>query len=203
MVKWCGAGRFWAVTSHAMNTFFLTCAVVGGVLLVAQLVMGFAGGDHGDASHDNVSHGSHASDGLQLLSARAISAGVAFFGIGALGISAMGLPSFLAAAGGLVLGVGAMFGVAVTMRSMLRLESDGSVSIQRAVGAAATVYVPIPGSKAGAGKVSLTLQGRIVEYQAITAEGTSLPTGMAVVVVDVHNDDTVEVAPLPSIDGVL
>lgn len=187
-----------------MTTLFLTAAVIGGVLLIAQLVLGFFGGDHGDAAHhDATHHDAHASDGLQLLSARAVSAAATFFGIGGLGLASLGLPGILAFAGGSVLGVAAMFGVAWTMRSMLKFESDGSVSIQRAVGSAATVYVPIPGSKAGAGKVTLTLQGRTVEYQAITAEGTALPTGMSVVVVDVHNDDTVEVAPLPSIDGVL
>jgi hypothetical protein len=195
-----------------MNTFFLTCAVVGAVILVAQLVLSAFGADHGDVSHGDVAPGDlpheavphgHASEGLQLLSARALSAGVAFFGIGALGINALGVPSFFAAAGGVIVGAAAMLGVAVTMRSLLRLESDGSINIYGAIGAAATVYLPIPGDKAGAGKVTLALQGRTVEYQAVTAEGTVLPTGMAVVIVDVHNSDTVEVAPLPSIDGVL
>lgn len=195
-----------------MNTFFLTCAVVGAVILVAQLALSAFGGHHGDASHGDTSHGgvpvhggahAHASDGLQLLSARAVSAAVAFFGIGALGVSAMGLPSVLAVTGGILLGGAAMVGVAFTMRSMLRLESDGSINIYGAVGAAATVYIPIPGGKAGAGKVSLSLQGRTVEHQAVTSEGAALPTGMAVVIVDVHSDDTVEVAPLPSIDGVM
>lgn len=189
------------LTSRVMNTFFLTCAVVGAVILVAQLALSAFGGDHGDASHDGAN--GHASDGLQLLSARALSAAVAFFGIGALGINALGLPSVLAAVGGVILGGVAMVGVALTMRSLLRLESDGSINIYAAVGAAATVYLPIPGSKAGAGKVTLALQGRTVEYQAVTAEGHALPTGMAVVIVDVHSSDTVEVAPLPSIDGVL
>lgn len=195
-----------------MNTFFLTCAVVGAVILVAQLVLSAFGGDHGDASHSDVSLNdlpheaaphAQASEGLQLLSARALSAGVAFFGIGALAINALGVPSFLAAAGGVIVGGVAMLGVALTMRSLLRLESDGSINIYGAVGAAATVYLPIPGGKSGAGKVTLVLQGRTVEYQAVTAEGTVLPTGMAVVIVDVQSSDTVEVVPLPLIDGVL
>ncbi|MBC8090179.1 MAG: hypothetical protein H7Z40_23215 [Phycisphaerae bacterium] len=196
-----------------MNTFFLTCAVVGAVILVAQLVLSAFGGDHGNASHGDMSPGdmpheavphAQASEGLQLLSARALSAGVAFFGIGALAINALkGVPSLLAAAGGVVVGAVAMLGVALIMRSLLRLESDGSINIYGAVGAAATVYLPIPSGKSGAGKVTLALQGRTVEYQAVTAEGTILPTGMAVVIVDVHSSDTVEVAPLPLIDGVM
>lgn len=89
------------------------------------------------------------------------------------------------------------------MRSMLKFEHDGSINIQRAVGESATVYVPVPASQQGSGKVTLTLQGRTVEYQAVTSEGQQLPTGTAVLIVEVLSDDTVEVVPLPSLDGVL
>lgn len=181
-----------------MQTFFLTCAVLGGVILLAQLLLGTLGADHQDAAHDSVP-----ADGLQLFSARALSAGVAFFGIGALAASAAHWPAWLAAGAGVVLGSAAMLAVALAMRFMIRLEHDGSINIQRAVGEAAMVYVPVPASLEGTGKVTLTLQGRTVEYQAVTAGNRHLPTGTAVVIVEVRNDDTVEVVLLPSLDGVL
>ncbi len=186
-----------------MQTFFLTCAAVGGVILVAQLVLGFFGAEHHGGDHHIGTQHDSASDGLQLLSARTLSAAVAFFGIGALGASAIGLPTVVATVAGSALGIAAMFGVAFLMRAMLRFEHDGSIDIQRAVGQAATVYIPIPASEQGSGKVTMMLQGRTVEYQAVTADGQSLPTGAAVLIVDVRNDDTVEVVPLPSLDGVL
>ena len=186
-----------------MTTLFLTCAVLGGVILLAQLALGVVGmGDHGDASHDTGTH-EVPSDGLQLLSVRAVAAGVAFFGVGGLAAALLGVPAVLAIILGLVLGVGAMAGVAVAMRSMLKLERDASVRIELAVGSPATVYVPVPAALGGVGKVLLTLQGRTVEYQAVTSEGQSLPTGTPVIVVDVRGDDTVEVVLLPSLDGVL
>ncbi|MEO7997534.1 MAG: hypothetical protein ABI852_08820 [Gemmatimonadaceae bacterium] len=190
-----------------MNTFFLTCAVLGAVILVAQLVLGLMGGDHHDASHD--ANGHHAGelhdgagDGLQLISVRALSAAVAFFGIGALGATSLHWPAVPAIIVGVALGTIAMFGVALTMRSMLKFEHDGSINVQRAVGESATVYIPVPAAMGGAGKVTLTLQGRTVEYEAVTSEGVSLPTGMAVIIVEVRDNDVVEVVPLPSIDGV-
>lgn len=185
-----------------MNTFFLTCAVLGAVLLIAQLVMGMVGGSNHDAGHHAGGHSDTASDGLQLISVRTLSALIAFFGIGALGAASLNWPTILATVAGLVLGTAAMFGVAFLMRAMLKFEHDGSIDIQRAIGESATVYLPIPAAEGGAGKVTLALQGRTVEYQAVTTEGTSLPTGMAVLIVEVRDNDVVEVVPLPSIDGV-
>jgi hypothetical protein len=181
-----------------VTTVYLICAVLGGVLLLAQLVLGAIGAGH----HDTGGHDA-ASDGLHLFSVRAVSAGVAFFGLGGLGTLALGLPAVLAVLGGVLLGAAAMLGVALAMRAMLKLESDGSVHIERAVGESATVYVPVPAARGGIGKVLLTLQGRTVEYQAVTSEGQLLPTGTPVIVVDVRGGDTVEVVPLPSLDGVL
>ena len=181
-----------------VNTLFLVCAAIGAVVLIAGLVLGAVGAEHHDADgHDTPS------DGLQLFSVRALSAGVAFFGVGGLAAGALGwstLPALLLAA---LLGAGAMVGVALSMRAMLTMERDGSVQIDRAVGASGTVYVPVPAAMSGAGKVTLTLQGRTVEYQAVTPDGDGLPTGTPVLVVDVRGHDTVEVVPLPSLDGVL
>ncbi len=181
-----------------MTTFFLTCAVLGAVVLLTQLVLGVLGHHHGGVGDHDA-----ASDGLQLLSVRALSAGIAFFGLGGLGARALGWPMVFAVALGIALGGAAALGVAATMRAMLKLARDASVNIELAVGEPATVYVPVPASHGGAGKVLLKLQGRTVEYQAVTPEGRLLPTGTAVVVVDVRGHDTVEVVPLPSLDGVL
>ena len=181
-----------------MTTFYLTCAAVGGLLLLAQLVLGAMGADHHDVGdHDTPS------DGLQLFSVRAISAAVAFFGIGGLGARAAGLPVPLSVPAAVLLGFAAMLGVGFVMRSMLRLQRDASVDIEQSVGLAATVYVPVPPSLGGVGKVLLTLQGRTVEYEAVTPDAQQLPTGTAVVVVDVRDQHTVEVVFLPPVDGVL
>ena len=63
---------------------------------------------------------------------------------------------------------------------------------RRSLGQAGTVYVPIPGARAGTGKVMLNVQNRTMEYQAVTAQ-QELPTGTNVVVVGILGPDTVEV----------
>lgn len=185
-----------------MATFFLVCAALGGGVLVVQLLLGLlgvidAGGDvdAGDGHDHRGVHGAH--EGLDLLSVRAISAGTAFFGLGGLAGLATPLGLIAAIPLGLIAGAAAMVGTAVAMRWLLRFEDDGTVSIHGAVGATGTVYLTIPGDRQGAGKVMLTLQNRIVEYQAVTS-AASLPTGAPIMVVDVVGPDTVDVVPDPT-----
>jgi membrane protein implicated in regulation of membrane protease activity len=180
-----------------VETLFLACAVLGGAILVLQILLSLLGMDHGlDVLHLDL----HA-DGLNLLGVRALTAGLTFFGIG--GLAGYATPLGLAAALPLALfmGGGAAVGVAAAMRALLRMESDGTVRIERAVGEPATVYLSIPGGRAGMGKVHLKLQDRLVEYQALSAH--PLPTGAQVIVVDVVGPDTVEVAPTPDLGGLL
>lgn len=179
-----------------VTTFYLTCAAIGGVLLLAQLVLGAVGAEHHDVNHDGPG------DGLQLLSVRAISAGVAFFGIAGLSAAAAALPVWISLPAAVAGGVLAMLGVALLMRSMLGLQRDATVHIESSIGLPATVYVPVPPAFGGTGKVLLSLNGRTVEYEAVTPDGESLPTGTAVLIVDVRDHQTVEVVLPPNVDGV-
>ena len=181
---------------------YLACAVFGGLLLVLQLAGGLVSGD-GDASHAAGGTG-HAGDGghhapapLQLPSLRTLAAAIAGFGLAGAGLLAAGSPGGVSLAGALAVALIAGAGVAALTRLLLRFESDGTVQLARAVGLTATVYVPIPGAGGGSGKVTLALQGRLVECQAVTADDAPLPTGATVLVVDVANGDTLVVAPDP------
>ncbi|SRR6266542_3781249 len=188
---------------------YLTCALAGGTLLVCQFLLGLLGlGDHHDAvgdhdvhdagGHDAHGHGDHDSHNswfVGVLTFRSLVAALTFFGLAGLAAtvnfnqeSARSLAIALAAA------VGALFGVAYLMRSLHRLKADGTVRIERAVGQNGTVYLTIPAQKAGVGKVTLSLQNRTVEYQAVTPH-QQLPTGSKIVVTAVLGPDTVEVVP--------
>jgi hypothetical protein len=184
-----------------MTTFLLVCALVGGGVVVLQLVLGLLGLDHSDVPHDvhvgHLGHAGHDHHGLHLTSLRALAAGLAFFGVTGYGLLRAGWGAGSAVALALVAGAAAVVVVAVLLRLLLRLESDGAVQIENALWQPATVYVPIPGAKAGAGKVTVSLQGRLVEYQAVTSE-PALPTGAAVTVVDVVSSDTLEVVRTPA-----
>jgi len=184
----------------SVTTLFLACAAIGGGILVLQLVLGLFGIHAG--GHDlDAGHGHEVSEGLNLLSVRALSAGTAFFGVTGSAALAGGLPVWLATVAAAVVGLSATVAVGAIVRGMGRLESDGVVRIEGAIGSPGTVYLRIPARRAGAGKVMLALQDRLVELRAVTA-GQELPTGASVVVTDVVAPDTVEVA-LTSTSGEL
>ena len=181
-----------------MTTVFLVCAIVGGALLALQVLLGLAGlGHHLEISWLEHDAELEVGDALNLLSVRALSAGLLFFGLVGLtiGTSLVALPAAL------VSGLAAAFAVALAMRAVLRMESDGSVRLHRAVGETGSVYLSIPGGREGQGKVHLTLQGRTVECLAVSEQ--PLATGASVLVVDVVGPDVVEVIPSPKLEVLL
>jgi hypothetical protein len=192
---------------------YLTSFLVGAPLLVVQFLLGLLGfGHHDDGGGDHDVHGgdhdAHVSghhdahgtghDGyvtwfVGLLTLRTIAAALTFFGLAGMKASA-DLDAPLALAVAVAGGAAAFMIVAWLMKTMNKLKADGTVHIERAVGKNGTVYLTVPARKAGAGKVTLNLQNRTVEYQAITPEG-ELPTGAKVVVTAIVSADTIEVVP--------
>lgn len=154
-------------------------------------------GLHHDTPHSTFGHGEF-NEGLQLFSVRAVSAGVAFFGVGALAAHAFGMPAALAAIPGVITGGAAAVGVALLMRSVLRLESDRSFRLAATVGHSGVVYLSIPERRTGTGKIHITLQERIMELDAITPDD-AIATGAQVLVIDTIAPSTVIVALQPRI----
>jgi hypothetical protein len=130
----------------------------------------------------------------EVLSLRTLSAAVTFFGLAgntALAYGYTQIGSFVLAT---VAGVAAMYIVYWLFKQVYRLQHTGTENIRNAIGLPATVYVPIPGNRAGAGKVTFRLQNRLVEYLAVTEDESRLATGEKVVVVAIVNSETVRVA---------
>jgi len=175
-----------------VTTVFLWCAVVGGAVLIFQLIAGLFGLEHGHA-HDG-HHGDGASDGLNLLSIRSIAAGVAFFGL--VGLATRSLGVALSSGAAVASGLAAAIAVATIVKTFGRLERDGTLSLDAAVGTTGVVYLSIPGRRSGVGKVHLTVQNRLVECAAVTAD-EPLPTGASVLVIDLEGRDTVVVVRNP------
>ncbi len=203
-----------------LSWIFLFCAIAGGTILVCQFlltVLGFAhfGGDHdfgGDLHHDgaasdhiDVDHGdgqpSHEShfDGnwlFAMLSLRTVTAGAAFFGLGGLGAASLQLPALVQLGFASVCGFTALSGVYYLLRSMMKLNTDNTVRITRAIGQRGVVYLTIPAQSSGEGKVQVTLASRQMEYPAITKWANPLKTGELITVVSVVNNSILEVTPL-------
>jgi hypothetical protein len=199
-----------------METAYLICAIIGGTLIACQFALTLlglgghhdAGGDHDlgghdagghdasghDADHSQHGHASAAHWFLSVLTFRTVTAGVAFFGLSGLFLTKCDVEQEIALAVAVAAGLAALVAVGWAMQTMSQLNIDGTIPIRRAVGAPGIVYLSIPANKAGAGKVQVAVNGRLVEYRAITPQ-TDLPTGAKIVVVSVVNAETVEVIP--------
>lgn len=130
----------------------------------------------------------------EVISLRTLSAAIMFFGLVGKTMLAYGhtpLASFVYAS---LAGAAAMYGVFWLFKQVYKLQNAGNENIRRAIGLPATVYVPVPAGRAGAGKVMFRLQDRTVEYLAVTNEPTKLATGEKVVIVGIVNNGTVRVA---------
>lgn len=189
-IDWSSLGLDWS-----MRSVYIVCAVVGGTILLIQtglLLLGFHGGDSGfDFQHDtDVGDGS-----FSVLSLRALSSFLTFFGLSGWGAFEAGWGSLPSLAAGVLAGVAVMLAVASLLRLQLRLASRGNVDPQNAIGATATVYLRIPAKRGGQGKITVSIQGRTLEYLAVTG-GSAIPTGDAVRILSMPTPGTFEVVPL-------
>ncbi len=205
-----------------LDTFYLVTAAVGGTVMVCQFlltVLGLgdgdtdfdadaAGGDVGDVDlgeidgdhHTPLGHAADAdidhpdSAGLfQMLSFRALVAALTFFGLGGAwsrscehSVSQSLLIACLA-------GLAALYGMYRLMQAIYGLQSAGNIDIRNAIGQTATTYVPIPAAGGGKGKVQITIQERIMEYDAQTDDAQGLATGDPVLITSVLGSDLVQV----------
>ena len=159
-----------------------------------------SGGDH-HSGEDHSHHDAHGHGGsstlltwlFSFLSLRSAVAGLTFFGLGGIAGINSGLSTQWTAAVAILSGGAAMYVVTMVMKGMTKLANDGTVRIQSAIGQRATVYIPIPAEKAGAGKVQIKIQNRLMEYAAVANEAEKLPTGAQVEVIDIAGAGVLEV----------
>ncbi|HPF14160.1 MAG: hypothetical protein H6830_10335 [Planctomycetes bacterium] len=179
----------WILENWSSQTLFVGCAIVGGAILLLQLVLLLFGVD-GDADLD-VDGG----DGFGFASIRTLSSLVATFGLVGWWALNEGYSPAAATGFGAVAGLLMMFLVAWLFSLQSKLFQDGTVDSTRAVGLVATVYLRIPAAGEGKGKITVALQGRTHEFAAST-KGSAIPTGAEVRVVAQTSPNTFEVEPL-------
>ena len=147
-----------------------------------------AGTHAGDAGH-----AAHGLDGFRFFTIRGIVAFLAIFGwTGSAVTGALHPVAVLAVAS--AAGLVAMGLVAFAFWGILQLQEKGNLDYRYSIGLQGEVYLPIPAERAGAGKVSITLQDRLVEADAITDEKEKLPTGSRIRVVGLEGNNVLLVS---------
>lgn len=143
--------------------------------------------DH-DIDHDGI--GAEHGTGLRMLTLRGIVAFMAVCGWVGVSMLDLGAGNGLSIAVALLAGFAAMLLVALFMKMMTRLQQAGNLDVHNAVGLTGEVYIPIRAGQKG--KVSLLVQERLVEMDAIS-EGDEFSTGQQVRVVRVTDGNVLVV----------
>lgn len=196
---------------------YTICAILGGTLFLCQLLMSLlgvggdhdaGGGDHDiggdhdvahdvghDASHDAGHDQGHGLGLHGLLNFRALVVGVTLFGLTGRAVASSSLTTVAVLAVAAGAGLLGLFLMALLMRGLTKLEAEGTAHIEQALGEQAVVYLTIPARNSGAGKITVKVQNRFMEYHAVT-DHEAIPTGTAVEVVDLVDGETLRVAPV-------
>jgi len=179
--------------SVQIKTIYMGCSVVGGTVLGLQMILLLFGGDVGaDTDIDDI--GDH-SDGMGFLSIRSMAAFLTFFGLTGMWGLDEGWGGGKTIGISMGAGLSALIVVAWVMGMMSRLSSDGNLDPENAVGSTGRVYLRIPESGSGKGKITVSIQGRSQEFEA-TTQGSELPTGSEARVLRQTSPNTFEVEAL-------
>ena len=92
---------------------------------------------------------------------------------------------------GVVIGIALVALVMYMFKWLAGMQQSGNINLQRsAAGCEGKVYLTIPASRTGSGKVQITIGGAVREYDAVTENETPLKTGASIRVVDVVDANT-------------
>ena len=207
-----------SVQFSGIETLFLVCAIIGGVLFVVRLALQFIGGDGGSHDIGDLSdadgvdftgtdvHGDLAGDAdldvhdtylsFKILSFQGLTAFFMMFGLVGLAMmreTEQGPTAAVIAAS--LAGLGTVWVIGAIFRKAGALQASGNIHLRNAIGQEGEVYLNIP--SAGTGKAKVTVQERLRIYDAVSTGSEAIKTGQRIRVVDVTPQDVLVVEAIP------
>lgn len=191
MITW------WTSLSTAMQVLW-AITLSASLIFVIQTVMTFLGmGDH-DADFDlDTSDGSFDADpSMNLLTFRNLVNFCLGFGWTAVLMHEKIQSNALLIIVSVIVGILLVTVVMWIFKWLSGMQQTGNIDVHKsAVGCEGKVYLAIPGERKGEGKVQITINNAVREYDAVT-DGETIPTGRAIKVTEVINDYTLLVEEL-------
>jgi len=183
---------WWGALSPVEHVFWIIAVAATTVLLVQLVIACFTGldVDVDVAGHDVGGHHDIGGPHFQLLTVRGLVAFFSVFGWSGLAFNQHGhhLPLVITFAFGC--GLIMMLATALIFWGLANLQSESTMDLSKAKGMFATVYLKIPAVGQGQGKISLNLQNKLIEVDAVTTDVNDIPTGASVVIKDFTNNKT-------------
>lgn len=191
MITW------WTSLSTAMQVLW-AITLSASLIFVIQTVMTFLGlGDH-DADFDlDTSDGSFDADpSMNLLTFRNLVNFCLGFGWTAVLMHEKIQSNALLIIVSVIVGILLVTVVMWIFKWLSGMQQTGNIDVHKsAVGCEGKVYLTIPGERKGEGKVQITINNAVREYDAVT-DGETIKTGTAIKVTEVINDYTLLVEEL-------
>ena len=185
MITW------WTSLSTAMQVLWAV-TLSASLIFVIQTVLTFLGlGDH-DADFDlDTSDGSFDTDpSMNLLTFRNLVNFCLGFGWTAVLMHDKIQSNALLIIVSVIVGVLLVTVVMWIFKWLSGMQQTGNIDVHKsAVGCEGKVYLTIPGGRKGEGKVQISINNAVREYDAVT-DGETIPTGTAIKVTEVINDYT-------------
>lgn len=197
----------WWIALGSAGQVFACIAIPATVMLIVQMILTLIGlgGDDADAdvgdtdsdvnlelddADEAFDKGEGLGDGLRVFTLRGL---IAFFSVmGWVGTICCGTELGLALSIliSVASGFAAMLVIALLMKWLFSLQYDGTEDIRDALGVSGTVYMRVPPSRTGKGKVSAIVQGKLCERDAVTDEETMINYGEEITVVGISGEET-------------
>ena len=209
--------EFWETLTLVQKVFYWI-AIPSTAVLILQTILTVIGIGNGGSDHVELSLGDEPQDvpdfhdlqfddaqsaddvndsvepgGFRLITIKGIVAFFAVFGWTGIVVLAKGWSILWTTVIAFQAGLLALTGVAAILYAFSRIQSDGTLQLEHAIGQTATVYIPV--SRKPGGKVQIFLQEQLRELPAITYMASVLPTGSMVTITDVEQDTTLVVIP--------
>ena len=183
----------WFAALGTLEKIYWFIAIPASLVFVIQLFTAFIGVDGDDVADPDVEVESDGGMGFHFLTLRNL---VAFFTIMSwAGIACIdsGFGTTATISISIFAGLLMMTAMATLMYFMYRLRETGNVVLKNAVGKRGEAYLRIPANKSSFGKIQITLQGSVHEFNAINDSDKEIPTGAIIEVVEVLEGNVMRV----------
>lgn len=182
---------WWAGLTPVMKILWVA-TLAATLIFIIQSILTFVGAD-ADASADFDIDGDAdmSMDGASLYSFRNFVNFILGFGWSAI-LLQPSIPSWpVLILVSVIIGVALVAGVMYLFKWLASMQQSGNINLEKAAaGSEGTVYLTIPGARAGKGKVQITISGAVREYEAVYEGESALKTGTPIRVVDVIDSNT-------------
>lgn len=176
--------------------------IIGGTLFILRTIMMVAGGGLGDGDFDadvdmdgdihidgdHLDTDPDSDISFKLLSMQGLTAFFMMFGLVGLALLKADLAVLLTILGGGVAGSLAVWIISLLFSQMKRLQSDGTLRIENAIGESGTVYLSVPAK--GTGQVRVSVQGALKIFDAASKSGEKIKTGAKITVTGTVDNNT-------------